>query len=154
MSVVQGLRSQGKLEVQTKAYDFASYTHKICSNQKVFFKRYRWCSTAKIIEAVDEIATYIDLANQINIRKDLTAETLKENKKLRRKYQTKAIEASIKCETLMEIAYRNNRAKEEPDTLEQAEEQVGISHDKFYHWVGLLLEVRALIRKWRASEQG
>lgn len=164
MSVVEGLRDEGKLEVQTKAYDFASYTHKICSNQKVFFKRYRWCSTSKIIDAVDDICVYIDLANQVNIRKDLKPENLKKNKELRKQYQTKAIEVSIRLETLMEIAYRNNRVKSEsnPTTNEisQSEQEkedsseVGISKDKFYYWVGLLLEVRSLIRKWRDSEQG
>lgn len=161
MSVVEGLRDDGKLEVQTKTYDFASYTHKICSNQKVFFKRYRWCSTSKIIDAVDDICVYIDLANQVNIRKDLKPDTLKKNKQTRKQYQTKAIEVSIRLETLMEIAYRNNRVKSESNpttneisTTDEDKGEVGISQDKFYYWVGLLLEVRSLIRKWRECEQG
>lgn len=68
MSVVEGLRNIGKLNVQTKGYDFASYTHHICSNEKVFLKRYRWCSTMKIIEVTNEIVVNIDLANAIDCR--------------------------------------------------------------------------------------
>ena len=152
MSVVQGKRCEGKLKVQTAAYDFASYTHKICSNEKVFLKRYRWCSTAKIIEAVDELAVYIDLANQVNIRKDLLPENLKKNLELRQSYQHKAIELSIRVETLMEIAYRNNRAKENKPQPEEV--IVGITEDKFNNWVGQLLDLRSLLRKWKESERG
>ncbi len=143
LSVVKGLRTEGKLVTQTKAYDFASYTHQIVSNEKVFLKRYRWCSTAKIVEAVDEIAVLVDLANNINVKKSLPAESLKKNLELRRQYQTKAIEVSYRVETLMEIAYRDNNR-----------EGRHIDDNKINYWVGLLLELRSQIRKWRESEQG
>ena len=101
------------------------------------------------------------MANQVNIRKDLKPDTLKKNKQTRKQYQTKAIEVSIRLETLMEIAYRNNRVKSESNpttneisTTDEDKGEVGISQDKFYYWVGLLLEVRSLIRKWRECEQG
>ena len=143
MSVVKGLRAEGKLVAQTKAYDFASYTHCICSNEKVFLKRNRWCSTQKIVEAVDEIAVYVDLANYINIKKSLPPEIYKQNLELRKKYQTHAIEISYRVETLMEIAYRDNNR-----------EGRHIEDDKINYWIGLLLELRSQIRKWRDSEQG
>lgn len=143
MSVVKGLRTEGKLVAQTKAYDFASYTHCICSNEKVFLKRNRWCSTQKIVEAVDEIAVFVDLANNIIIKKTLPPETYKRNLDLRKQYQNNAIEISYRVETLMEIAYRDNNR-----------EGRHIEDDKINYWIGLLLELRSQIRKWRDSEQG
>lgn len=135
MSVVEGLRKIGKLNVQTKAYDFASHTHHICSNENVFLKRYRWCSTMKIIEVTYEIVVCIDLANSINLR---TKSQDKINEKLA--LQDNAIKMTIKLESLMEIAYRdNNQDGRHFDT------------DKFAYWVGLLIELRGLIRKWKES---
>ena len=135
MSVVQGLRNIGKLNVQTKAYDFASYTHHICSNEKVFLKRYRWCSTMKIIEVTDQIVVYIDLANAVDLRSKNT-----EKVKERLKHQQMAIDKSVALESLMEIAYRDNN-----------QEGRHMPDDKIDYWVGLLLELRGLIRKWRES---
>ncbi len=143
MSVVKGLRAEGKLVAQTKAYDFASHTHCICSNEKVFLKRNRWCSTQKIVEAVDEIAVLVDLANYVNIKKSLPPESLKRNLEIRKQYQTKAIEISYRVETLMEIAYRDNNR-----------EGRHIDDKKIDYWMSLLLELRSQIRKWRDSEQG
>ena len=131
MSVYKSKRAKGKLRVQTKAYELASHTHLICSNEKVFKKRYRWCSTNKIVSVVDEIAVNIDVANEINLGNPLRA-----------KYQNLAIVKSIELETLMEIAYRNNNR-----------ESKSLDDDKFYYWVDLLLELRSLIRKWRDSEK-
>lgn len=135
MSVVEGLRNIGKLNVQTKGYDFASYTHHICSNEKVFLKRYRWCSTMKIIEVTNEIVVNIDLANAIDCR---SKKQEKINERL--KFQNLALVKTIELESLMEIAYRDNN-----------QESRHIDDDKMNYWVGLLLELRGLIRKWRES---
>ena len=135
MSVVEGLRNIGKLNVQTKAYDFASYTHHICSNEKVFLKRYRWCSTMKIIEVTDQIVVYIDLANAINL-KTKSQDKINERVNL----QSIALSKTIELESLMEIAYRDNN-----------QEGRHIPDDKIDYWVGLLLELRVLIRKWKES---
>lgn len=135
MSVVEGLRNIGKLNVQTKAYDFASHTHHICSNEKVFLKRYRWCSTMKIIETTNQIVVYIDLANAINLR---SKDKDKINERL--KLQNLALTKTIELECLMEIAYRDNN-----------QEGRHFAEDKFAYWVGLLLELRGLIRSWRDS---
>jgi len=131
MSVYKSKQGNGKLRVQTKAYDLASHTHHICSNERVFLKRNRWCSTAKIVGVVDEIAINIDIANSMRI----------ENPK-RKDYQNLAIVKSIELEALMEIAYRdNNRDKKSLDD------------DKFNHWIGLVLELRGLLIAWRDSPQ-
>ena len=131
MSVYKSQRSKGKLRCQTKAYELASYTHHICSNEKVFKKRYRWCSTQKIVAVVDEIAVNIDIANSMRL-----------DNPLRKEYQNLAIVKSIELETLMEIAYRDNN-----------QESKSLQDDKFYYWVGLLVELRGLLVNWRGSPQ-
>lgn len=48
MSVVKSKRTKSELEVVNKAIALASYTIHICSNEKNFPKRYRWCLTGKM----------------------------------------------------------------------------------------------------------
>lgn len=47
MAVPEGKRTESKLAVQTKVIELAEYTITICSNEKNFPKRYRWCLTNK-----------------------------------------------------------------------------------------------------------
>ena len=56
MSVVKSKRDEGRLLVLTKANELATYTIKICSNEKNFPKHYRWCITSKIVDAAVEIS--------------------------------------------------------------------------------------------------
>ena len=58
MSVVKSKRGEGQLLVITKANELATYTIKICSNEKNFPKHYRWCITSKIVDAAIEISNY------------------------------------------------------------------------------------------------
>ena len=51
MSVVKSKRGEGQLLVLSKANELATYTIKICSNEKNFPKHYRWCITSKIVDA-------------------------------------------------------------------------------------------------------
>lgn len=132
MSVHKSEQGERKLRVQTKAYELASYTHCICSNEQVFLKRNRWCSTSKIVDVVDNIAVNIDIANEIDIADPR-----------RKQYQNIAIAKTIELETLMEIAYRDNNR-----------EKKNLPDDKFYYWAGQVLELRLLIRKWRDSSKG
>jgi len=67
MSVVQSKRGQGELEVLTKARELATYTIKICTNEKSFPKRYRWCITNKIVENAIEINSNIGKANDVYV---------------------------------------------------------------------------------------
>ena len=55
MSVVKSKRGESELQVVTKSIALASYTIHICSNEKNFPKRYRWCLTGKIVEHTIEI---------------------------------------------------------------------------------------------------
>jgi hypothetical protein len=59
LTVPEGKRTQSKLSVQTKAIELATYTITICSNEKNFPKRYRWCLTSKIVDTAIEIISDI-----------------------------------------------------------------------------------------------
>ena len=87
----------------------------------------------KIIEVTNEIVVNIDLANAIDCR---SKKQEKINERL--KFQNLALVKTIELESLMEIAYRDNN-----------QESRHIDDDKMNYWVGLLLELRGLIRKWR-----
>ena len=63
MSVPEGKRTESKLEVQTKARELAKYTTEICSNEKVFPKRDRWCITNRIVNVVLTIMEEVDTAH-------------------------------------------------------------------------------------------
>lgn len=52
MSVPKSKRGKSKMEVITKVNELTEYTIHICSNEKNFPKRYRWCLTSKIIDTV------------------------------------------------------------------------------------------------------
>ena len=65
MSVVASKRGEGKLLVLTKANELAVYTIRICSNERNFPKRYRWCITAKIVDSAMDISNYANMANSV-----------------------------------------------------------------------------------------
>ena len=70
MAVVKSERSQGDMKVITKARELATYTIKICTNEKNFPKRYRWCITNKIVENAVEINSNINRSNEVFVSDD------------------------------------------------------------------------------------
>lgn len=131
MSVPKPRRGESKLEVLVKATALASYTVRICSNEKRFPKRYRWCLTNKIVDAAIDIDRYAVLANSIFLTND---QKLFET---RREYQTKALSTTYSLLSLINIAY---------DTYH-------IDGKSIDYWVGLVVDVQNLIRKWRKSDE-
>ena len=129
MSVVQSKRGQGELEVLTKARELATYTIKICTNEKSFPKRYRWCITNKIVENAIEINSNIGKANDVYV-------TDGEDYRLRKEYQNRAISEVGAIIGNIDIAYR----------------VFGIDKDRTKHWVGLIIEVQTLLRAWKKSD--
>lgn len=99
MSVPKSKRSESKLSVLTKANDLASHTIKICSNEKVFPKHYRWCITNKIVDAVIDINNYANMANAVFV-------TDSGDYLIRKQYQTKALATTYSLLSMMDIAYR------------------------------------------------
>ena len=129
MSVVKSKRTKSELEVVTKAIALASYTIHICSNEKNFPKRYRWCLTAKIVEHTVDICNDINKANSVYVSSAKDFQT-------RRQYQNKALASTCSLLTMMDIAYAT----------------FGINDDRIEHWVGLVIDVQKLIRNWRRSD--
>ncbi len=129
MSVLKSKRGESKLAVITKARELATYTVKICSNEKVFPKRYRWCITSKIVDTVLDIHANAIRANSIYV-------SVQEDYALRKQFQNKALSQTYSLLSLMDIAYNT----------------FNIEDSKIEYWTGLVLEAQALIRKWRNSD--
>ena len=129
MSVVASKRSEGKLLVLTKANELAVYTIRICSNERNFPKHYRWCITAKIVDAAMDISNYANMANSVYVDKP-------EDYAIRRQYQTRAMAATYSLLNMIDIAYRT----------------FGIEHDRIEYWTRLVNNVQNLLRNWRRGD--
>ena len=132
MSVVESKREEGKLRAATKAKELAVYTIRICSNEKNFPKRYRWCLTNEIVRAVLQINCCIEKANSVRYKNATEGEL-----EIRRKYQTIAIAETYSLANLISIA----------KTL------YGLNGDKVEYWTRLVKSVRTLARSWKNSEK-
>jgi hypothetical protein len=120
----------GRLTVFTKANDLAAFTIRICSNEKNFPKHYRWCVTAKIVDAALDINNYITMANSVFVQSE-------NDVALRHQFQQKAIASSYALLSMIDIAYRT----------------FGIDSAKIDHWTGMILEVQNLLRNWKKSDK-
>jgi hypothetical protein len=129
LSVVKSKRTQSELEVVTKAIALSTYTIKICSNEKSFPKRYRWCLTGKIVDFTIDICNFVNMANSVFVSNANDFKT-------RRQYQNKALASSYALLTMMDIAYNT----------------FNIEDRRIEHWVGLVIEVQRLIRNWRRAD--
>lgn len=130
MSVPKSKRGHSDLEVVTKANELATYTIHICSNEKCFPKRYRWCITAKLVDAAIDISRYINMANSVYVGNDI------EMFKLRKAYQTKGLVCTYSLLSMMDIAYQT----------------FGIEGSRMDYWTGLVITVQNLLRNWKKSD--
>ena len=129
MSVVKSQRQEGKLAVITKAGELATYSIHICSNEKNFPKRYRWCITSKIVESAINISNYTNMANSVYVKDE-------NDYLLRKEYQTKALAETYALLNMIDIAYRT----------------FGIDSDRIEYWTRLVSDTQNLIRNWRKKE--
>ena len=109
---------------------FQSAEHK-----KEFPKRYRWCITAKIVDAAVEISRLINMANSVYVNPE--SEHWKADWELRRGYQVQALAQTYSLLTMMDIAYRT----------------FGIEGSKMDYWTGLVINVQNLLRNWKRSDE-
>jgi len=131
MSVPKSKRGKSELEVVTKSNELATYTIHICSNEKNFPKRYRWCITSKIVEAAVDINRYIIMANSVYVKDDPNMF------RLRKQYQTQALASTYSLLSMMDIAYRT----------------FGIEGSRMDYWTGLVIAVQNLLRNWKRSDE-
>lgn len=130
MSVPTYRRRPQKFGVLTKALDMASFTAKLCGNEKNFPKKYRWMLTQEIVKTALSIATDIRMANAINVQ---SAEGYRSRKAL----QLRAYE---RCEALLTL-------------IEVAWQTIGISGISVEHWTGMVVEVEDGLTSWKKSDQ-
>lgn len=99
MSVPKGKRKESELVVITEADKLVTYTIRICSNEKKFPKRYRWCLTKNIVGAAVTMKENISKANSVHVND-------KESYILRRTYQQRAIAELAAMHASMDVAFR------------------------------------------------
>ncbi len=129
MAVVKSKRETGKLAAITKSNELAVYTIRICSNEKHFPKRYRWCITSKIVESALEINNLSNKANSVYVHDA-------NDYKVRKEFQTRALAETYSLLNMIDIAFRT----------------FGIASKRIKHWTGLVLETQTLIRNWRRND--
>ena len=130
MSVPKSKQEQGEMRVVTAANKLASHTMNKCVNEKNFPKRFRWCCTAKIVDAATDICLNITLANSVFVKTQADYE-------LRRAYQSAALAETYALLTLMQIAYTDDKH---------------FKIDGIDYWTSLVNEVQDLLRAWRKSD--
>ena len=125
MSVKVCDRKQGKLATLTKAIEFAAHTIKVCDNEGIFPKRHRMSITADIIKESKQLPKLINRANKN-----------KGNKRL--ELQDQAVDLIDDIEMEIETAY--------------VALFPNISEQKIDYWIGLLVELRVLLKAWIKSD--
>ena len=129
MSVVKSKRSESELTIINKSRELAIYTANICSNEKNFPKRYRWCITSKIVSDSFDIYSNIRKANAIFVK-------IKPDYDIRRQCQNNAKGTIDSLLGNMDIEYS----------------MFGISDNRIEYWTGLIIDVQTLLRNWMKSD--
>lgn len=129
MSVPEGLRGTGRLEVIEKALDLADYTITITANSKIFLPEYQRSLTDDINRIA--LAIYVDAWTANNIKV-----TNEEGYMERRRLQERAARNCNNLLALMQLAQKVFHLK--------------IERIKF--WGEKTLNVRGLLRAWRESD--
>ena len=130
MSVPEGQRHKGRLEVHVKAQYLASYTAKILANPKVFKPEIDEEIIRRIRNCAYDIYTLSWTANKIRL------DTNEVNRAMRYQRQEEAI---LLCDEM--LAY-----------IGIAKQVFHLKSKRIKYWSGLILEVRGLIQKWKESD--
>ena len=138
MSVPKGKRYESDLVVINKANDLTMYTIRICSNEKKFPKRYRWCVTKNIVEAAVKMRENISKANSVHVNDE-------KSYILRRTYQQMAMAELAAMNVSMNIAFELfDGLKHIPNEKTQ---EVNIAY-----WTQELMETKRLLQAWKKSD--
>ena len=129
MAVPKSKRGNGELLVITKARRLAKYTVTICTNEKCFPKRYRWCITQKIVNFS------IDIYNLLNMA-DSTFVKTKGDLELRRNYQKHALSSTYALLSMVDLAKLTFH----------------IRGRRIEYWTALVKQVQKLLRGWIDSD--
>lgn len=128
MSVIASQRNETKLAFLDHAEKLVAYTIGICSNEKHFPKRYRWCLTAKIVEAAVNVLTFASKANA-------TYPTSKDDLRLRLRFIGEAIAEISVLISLIPVAAKMF--------------QIDLANNSVAHWLETATYEKTLLVKWR-----
>jgi hypothetical protein len=123
-------RGEGKFETLDKARQLASHTIHLCSNEKNFPKRYRWCITGKIVDSSITICNYIEMANSVFVETH-------EDYVLRRQLQTKALAETYALYSMIEISKIT----------------FGLECGKAANWAKMVTDLQEMIRNWKKKDK-
>ena len=130
MSVPVSKRSQSTCLAVCKADELCAYTVKICSNEKNFPKRYRWCLTNKIVDSAANVDRFASAANSIRVTDTVSHQ-------IRRGYQLRSFAESKSLESMVRIAYNTFH----------------IDDSRIEYWAQLIYDVQNLLYAWIKSEE-
>ena len=123
-------RGEGKCRAVDKAQKLLIHTLKICSSEKNFPKRYRWCLTNKIVDLAIDIANEVNIANQYNL--------FDKRRYLKRKsHQFKAVTLTYALEVLIDTAYKF----------------FGAGSFNVNYWADLIRGLRRTMSNWQESDE-
>ena len=140
MAIPKSKRTTTPLSVLVEADTLACYTILICTDEKRFPKRYRWCLTKQIIESAVQAKMHIAKANSVYVN-DV------ESAKLRRTYQQEAIADIAALSATMDTAFRLFSGLRHIDVAENPKKRINIAT-----WTSQLGKVKSLLLAWKKSD--
>lgn len=140
MAIPKSKRSTTPLSVLVEADTLACYTILICTDEKRFPKRYRWCLTQQIIESAIQAKMHIAKANSVYVNDT-------ESAKLRRTYQQEAIADIAALSAAMDTAFRLFSGLRHIDVVEKPKKRINIAT-----WTNQLGKVKSLLLAWKKSD--
>lgn len=140
MAIPKSKRTTTPLSVLIEADTLTCYTIQICTDEKRFPKRYRWCLTQQIIEAAVQAKMHIAKANSVYVNN-------RESATLRRTYQQKAIADIAALSAAMDTAFKLFSGLRHIDTTSKPKKRINIAT-----WTEQLDKVKSLLLAWKKSD--
>ena len=140
MAIPKSKRTTTPLSVLVEADTIACYTIQICTDERRFPKRYRWCLTQHIIDAAVQAKMHIAKANSVYVN-DRNSATL------RRTYQQNAIADIAALSAAMDTAFKLFSGLRYIDTSDKQKKCINIAT-----WTAQLDKVKSLLLAWKKSD--
>lgn len=140
MAIPKSKRTTTPLSVLVEADTLACYTILICTDERRFPKRYRWCLTQQIIDAAVQAKMHIAKANSVYVNDQ-------ESATLRRTYQQKAIAGIAALSAVMDTAFKLFSGLRRIDTTDKPKKCINIAT-----WTAQLDKVKSLLLAWKKSD--
>ncbi|MGO5592785.1 hypothetical protein [Acidaminococcus sp. HCP3S3_G9_1] len=140
MAIPKSKRSTTPLSVLVEADILVCYTIQLCTDEKRFPKRYRWCLTQQIVNSAVEAKANMAKANSVFVNDTETA-------KLRRLYQQKALAELAALSATMDTAFKTFSGLRDLGEPGRAQKHVNIAV-----WTSQLDKVKTLLLAWKKAD--